>query len=329
VSRLADALGGSGRVLTAELPPIDTADAHAVRAAIEAYAPFVDALNVVDNSAARAHACALSVAAVAAKAGVEPVMHLTCRDRNRLALQADLVGASLLQIENILCMTGDDVSAGDEPQSKRVFDLDGPQLIALAAGISNGRYLSGRKLGSPPALFIGAVENPTAPPVEHRADRALKKALAGARFFQLQAVFEVAPVLGFAERAKTNGLLGRASLLATICVPGGARGLRWLRDRVPGVVVPDHVIGAVERLPSSQQRGACYEAAVALGERLLADVPSLRGLHVCSFQGPAVVETLRELVARTDPVRPHLPSQPAGNRADTWIVLSDGGYGEA
>lgn len=302
MSRLADALRGSGRALTAELPPVDAVDEYVVRAAIEAYAPFVDALNVVDNSAARAHASALSVAAVAVQAGVEPVMHVTCRDRNRLALQADLVGASLLRIENVLCMTGDDVSAGDEPEAKRVFDLDGPQLVALAAGISNGRYLSGRELGEAPALFIGAVENPTAPPVEHRADRALKKALAGARFFQLQVAFDVAPVLRFVERAAANGLLGHASLLATICVPGSARGLRWLRDKVPGVVVPEHLISAVERLPSSRQRGACHEAAVALGERLLAEVPLLRGLHVISFQGLAVVETLHELVSRTDQV---------------------------
>jgi methylenetetrahydrofolate reductase (NADH) len=302
VSRLADALSGSGRVLTAELPPVDTVDEHAVQAAIEAYAPFVDALNVVDNSAARAHASAISAAVVALRAGVEPVLHMTCRDRNRLALQADLVGASLLGIENVLCMTGDDVSAGDEPESKRVFDLDGPQLVALAAGISNGRYLSGRELDAAPALFIGAVENPTAPPVEHRADRALKKARAGARFFQLQVVFDVAPVLRFVERAAANGLLGHASLLATVCVPGSARGLRWLRDKVPGVVVPEHVISAVERMPSSQQRRACHEAAVTLGERLLAEVPLLRGLHIISFQGLPVVESLRELVARTDQV---------------------------
>ena len=299
MSHLADVLSGSGRVLTAELPPVDTVDEHAVRTAIDAYAPFVDALNVVDNSAARAHASALSVAAVAAQAGVEPVMHVACRDRNRLALQADLVGASLLRIENVLCMTGDDVSAGDEPESKRVFDLDGPQLIALATGIANGRYLSGRELGAAPRLFIGAVENPTAPPVEHRADRALKKALAGARFFQLQVVFDVDPVLRFVERATENGLLQHASLLATICVPASARGLRWLRDMVPGVVVPEHFISAVERLPASQQRGACREAAVALGERLLSEAPSLRGLHVISFQGLRAVESLRELVAGT------------------------------
>jgi 5,10-methylenetetrahydrofolate reductase len=138
--------------------------------------------------------------------------------------------------------------------------------------------------------------------VEHRADRALKKALAGARFFQLQVVFEVAPVLRFVERAASNGLLGHASLLATVCVPGSARGLRWLRDKVPGVVVPEQLISAVERLAPSEQRRACRDAAVELGEELLVQVPSLRGLHVVSFQGPGVVEDLRELVARTGQV---------------------------
>ena len=117
-------------------------------------------------------------------------MQLVCRDRNRLALQADIVGASLHGIENICCLTGDDVTAGDEPEARRVFDLDRPQLIALARGMAAGHYLSGRAIEPAPQLFIGAVENPGAPPYAHRVRRATKKALAGARFLQLQLCFE-------------------------------------------------------------------------------------------------------------------------------------------
>jgi methylenetetrahydrofolate reductase (NADPH) len=303
MSRLEDALASERGVLTGELPPVNTADERAVRAALDGYAELVDSLNVVDNSSARAHASPLSTAALAIRAGVEPVMHLTCRDRNRLALQSELLGASLLGVENVLCMTGDDVSAGDEPEAKRVFDLDSPQLLALAAGLVQGRFLSGRALDKAPQLFVGAVENPTAPPLDHRSDRALQKAMAGARFFQLQAVFEVAPLRHFMERAAANGLLARASVLATICVPGSARGLRWLRDRVPGIVVPEKLVAQVERLPAAAQAAACGDMALELGERMLDEVPSLRGLHVVSFQGTGVVARFRELVDARAPVR--------------------------
>ena len=117
-------------------------------------------------------------------------MQLVCRDRNRLALEADIAGAGLHGIENICCLTGDDVTAGDEPEARRVFDLDSIQLLATASALASGTYLSGRKIDPAPRLFLGAVENPGAPPYDYRVDRALKKVRAGARFLQLQVGFE-------------------------------------------------------------------------------------------------------------------------------------------
>src|ERR671929_1202837 len=148
-----------------------------------------DAVNAPDTPAAHAHASPLAVSIALKAAGVEPVMQLACRDRNRLNLQAEIVGAAMHGIENISCMTGDDVIAGDEPETRRVFDLDSPQLISVANGLKNGRYLSGRVLEPAPRLFVGAVENPGAPPFGHRVSRAAKKAEAGARFLQLEICF--------------------------------------------------------------------------------------------------------------------------------------------
>src|SRR6059036_3048680 len=186
MSRLEDALADGRFVLTAELLTVDSGGLDAVHGHFQPFEDWVDAVNATDNTSAHAHASPLSIAIAPKQLGMEPVMQLTCRDRNRLALQAEIAGAALHGIENVCCLTGDDVTAGDEPEARRVFDLDGPQLVALCGVLAGGRYLSGRALEPAPRLFVGAVENPGAPPFEYRVERAMKKADAGARFLQLQ-----------------------------------------------------------------------------------------------------------------------------------------------
>jgi methylenetetrahydrofolate reductase (NADPH) len=295
MSRLGRLLERGRRVLTIELPPFDTVDADVVTKSIEELRPFADAINVVDNSAARAHPSSVAVAALARQAGAEPVLHLTCRDRNRLALQSELLGAALLGVENVLCLTGDDVSAGDEPEAKRVFDLDSPQLLALATILNEGKTLSARRLSEPPQFFLGAAENPYAPPFEARAERAVTKARAGARFFQLQVGFEIRRLARFLERAEAIGLLPGAHMLATVCVVRSARGLRFLQDRVPGVFVPDYVLESVERLAEREQAPACLELALDVATSALS-LPGVAGLHLVSFQGASAAAELRALV---------------------------------
>src|SRR5438067_12112219 len=164
MSRFEDAIAAGRFIVTAELLTVNTGGLPAVHERFEPYADFVDAVNATDNTAAHAHASPLAVAIALQQLGMEPIMQLVCRDRNRLALEADLAGAALHGIENICCLTGDDVTAGDEPEARRVFDLDSIQLLVTANGMRNGRYLSGRKLDPAPQLFLGAVENPQAPP---------------------------------------------------------------------------------------------------------------------------------------------------------------------
>src|SRR3954451_4941369 len=158
MSRLGQAIADGRFVVTAELLTVDGGGLDEVH---ERFAPFedwVDAVNATDNTAAHAHASAVAVAIALVRLGMEPILQLVCRDRNRLALQSDIVGAALHGIENICCLTGDDVTAGDEPEARRVFDLDSPQLIATANILAGGHYLSGRVIDPAPRLFVGAVE---------------------------------------------------------------------------------------------------------------------------------------------------------------------------
>src|SRR3954466_6641519 len=190
MSRLERKLAAGEFVVTAEMPTIDGGGFPEIQRQLAPMKAWVDAVNATDNAAAHAHASPLAVSIALKGCGVEPVMQLACRDRNRLSLEAEIVGAAMHGIENISCMTGDDVTAGDEPESRRVFDLDSPQLIAVAEALRRGCYLSGRVLEPAPRLFVGAVENPVAPPHPPRVTRAAKRAYPGPGFLQRQICFE-------------------------------------------------------------------------------------------------------------------------------------------
>ena len=289
MSRLEDAIDAGRFVVTAELLTVNSGGLDAVHHNFEPFEEYVDAVNATDNTAAHAHASPLAVAIALKQLGMEPVMQLVCRDRNRLALQADLAGAALHGIENICCLTGDDVTAGDEPEARRVFDLDSPQLIATARAIASGRYLSGRKLDPPPHLFLGAVENPQAPPLHHRVDRALKKVRAGARFLQLQVVFDIDPLMGFMIEAERKGLAAQAAILPSICLVRSPSALRFIDQRVPGISVPADVIDRCER--AADPEAECFEVACELADAARA-LPGVRGLHLISFRKEAGIARL-------------------------------------
>lgn len=267
--------------VTAEFPALDGGGLEAAAAHASRLAPYVDAVNATDNPAAHAHASNVAVAIALCRLGLEPVLQVACRDKNRLAVQADIVGAALHGVTNVCCMTGDDTTAGDEPEAQRVFDLDGPQAVRTAAVLAGGRYLSGRALAPAPPLFIGAVENPGAPPFEERAKRALKKVRAGARFLQLQICYRPERLSAFCERAEAEGVTPAAALLPTIALVKGARALRYMDARVPGISVPQHVVERVEN--ASDEREASYQVSLELARTALAQ-PGVRGLHITDFR---------------------------------------------
>jgi methylenetetrahydrofolate reductase (NADPH) len=284
VSNLERKLAAGELVITAEMPVVNVGGVEEVARQLEPMEDYLDAVNATDNPSARAHAAPLAVAIALRMSGAEPIMQLTCRDRNRLALQADLVGAALHGIENICCLTGDDVTAGDEPQARRVFDLDGPQLIALARTIAGGRYLSGRAIEPPPPLFVGAVENPGAPPFDVRVRRAEKKADAGARFLQLQICFRPELLERFIDAVHAIGLTQRCAMIPSICIVRSAKALRFVDERVPGVAVPAAVIARVEA--AADQHEECFEVAYEQARHALS-LPGVAGLHFISFRKDA------------------------------------------
>lgn len=297
MSRLEELLGSGRRVLTAELPIKDGVSPATVERPLAELAGQVDGVGVTDNAGAHAHASSLAVASLVRQAGVEPIMNLACRDRNRLALQADLLGAAMHGIENVLCLSGDDVTAGDEPEARRVFDLDAPQLLSIASTLQAGSFLSGRRIEPAPRFFLGAVENPVAPPLDYRADRVAKKIRAGARFFLLQVVFELEPLEAFLERVADRGLLEQAHFVPSICVVRSARQLRYMHEHVAGISVPEGLLTRAEALPAEQQEERLLAQAAELAEAVLR-LPSTSGLHLIPLGGPQLVG---ELLARVGP----------------------------
>jgi methylenetetrahydrofolate reductase (NADPH) len=276
-------------VVTAEMPTIDGGGFPEIQRQLAPMKAWVDAVNATDNAAAHAHASPLSVAIALKASGVEPVMQLACRDRNRLALEAEIVGAAMHGIENISCMTGDDVTAGDEPETRRVFDLDSPQLIAVARMLGEGRYLSGRVLDPAPRLFIGAVENPGAPPFGHRVARAAKKADAGARFLQLQICFMPDRLEAFMREATAAGLAARCAQIPSILIVRSALALKFVDEKVAGIEVPPELIARAEA--ASDQQHECFEIACELADHARSQ-PGVAGLHFISFRKDAGIAKL-------------------------------------
>ena len=252
-------------------------------------AQWVDAMNATDCTAAHAHASNVACAIALARAGVEPILQVVCRDKNRIACQADIVGAALHGVYNVCCLTGDDVTAGDEPEARRVFDLDGPQLIRVATALSGGHYLSGRKLEPAPPLFVGAVENPAAPPAGHRASRAAKKITAGARFLQLQICYHPDRLEGFVGELERQGLTSEAAILPTIVLVRGARALAFIDREVPGIDVPAETIAQVEQ--AEDQAEAAYQLGLEQARHALS-LPGVRGLHLTDFRRDGALSRL-------------------------------------
>ena len=267
----------------------------------------MDAVNCTDNSSAHPHLAPLAAAHLVADRGVEPILQIACRDRNRLALQADLLGAAALGIRNIVCMTGDDVSAGDHPEAKPIYDIDSIHLLRIARIMRDeGMYLSGRRLTQPPSFLIGAVENPFAPPLDFRPMRLGKKVEAGAEFIQTQICFNVEKLRVFMARCLELGLLEHVWVLAGIFVPRTARATRYLRDQVPGIDVPEAVVQRME----SADPDLASEEGIAIALELVDEVrriPGISGIHLMSIRNEdAIVRVIKEsgIPGRSGPSQP-------------------------
>jgi len=294
-SRLERVLRSGRFAVTAELNPPDSADPRSVYRRAIVLAEVCDAINATDASGANVHMSSVAMCALLTHAGYEPVMQVSCRDRNRIAIQGDLLGAAALGVRNVLCLTGDGVQVGDQPDAKPVFDLDSISLLRAACILRDkGRFLSGRKLETPPRLFLGAAENPFAPPVDFRPLRLGKKIEAGADFIQTQYCFDVPRLRGFMTRVRDLGLHERAFILIGVGPLRSAKAAEWIRAHVPGVIIPDEIVRRLKGVPPVDQwkegKRLCIEIIQQVRE-----IPGVSGVHVMAFrQEDLVADIIRE-----------------------------------
>jgi methylenetetrahydrofolate reductase (NADPH) len=281
--------------VTAELNPPDSSDPQAVYDAALVLSEVADAINATDASGANVHMSSLGVCAVLTRAGYEAVYQMSCRDRNRIALQGDLLGAAALGVQNVLCLTGDDVTAGDQPQAKRVFDFDSLQLLrTITIMRDEGKFLSGRPISVPPRVFLGAAENPFAPPLDWRPERLAKKAAAGAEFIQTQYIFDVPVFARFMARVRDLGLAEQLYILAGVGPLRSPKAAEFMRTHVPGVVIPDQVVDRLRKTPKAQWQEEGMAICVEIMEQVR-QIAGVAGVHVMAYRQE---ETVAEIIRR-------------------------------
>jgi len=278
----------SGRfVVTAEISPPDSVDPRDLLKRAEPLRGMVDALNVTDNAGANCHLSSAAASALLVAAGHTPVFQAACRDRNRIAVQADIMGAAALGVRNMLCLTGDSVGSGDHPQAKPVFDLDSTSLLGIARGMRDrGQYASNRKLMSRPELFLGATTNPFVPSFEERALNLEKKIVAGAQFIQTQYCFDLTMMERFMKEVRAQGLDQRCHILVGVGPLPSARTAEWLTRNVPGVHVPQPIIRRLAQAEDQKREGVrvCIEII-----RSLQEMTGIRGIHLMGHKNETVL----------------------------------------
>lgn len=285
-------------VVTVEIAPPDSADPAPLLERARVFAGLVDAMNVTDGAGGNCHMSSAAASAVLAANGIDAVYQIACRDRNRIAIQGDILGAAALGVRNVLCLTGDDVSQGDHPQAKPVFDLDAVSLLHIARGMCDrGEFASGRKLQTPPDLFIGATANPFVPPFVDRVANLEKKIVAGARFIQTQFCFDVALFDEFMREVRRRGLHERAHILVGVGTLGSAKALAWMARNVPGVHVPAAMLERIAQAADERAEGRriCIETIAALRQ-----VEGVAGVHVMGHRNE---QTLAEIIRGAFPER--------------------------
>jgi 5,10-methylenetetrahydrofolate reductase len=288
--------------ITAEINAPDSADPDEIEHRIRPFEGWVDAINATDGSGAHCHMSSIAVSALLIRMGYSPVTQISCRDHNRIAIQGNVLGAAALGVANILCLTGDGVQAGDHPDAKPVFDLDSVSLLAtIRAMRDEARFLSGRPITAPPQVFIGAAENPFAPPHAFRPMRLAKKIAAGAQFIQTQYCYDV-PMMGrFMAQARDLGLTERCFILAGCGPLASARAARWIRANVPGVHIPDAVIARLAG--AADQRAEGKRICVEIIQQLHA-MPGIAGVHLMAYRQE---ESIAEIVHESGVLRGRTP----------------------
>jgi methylenetetrahydrofolate reductase (NADPH) len=278
-SRLEKVLTAGKFAVTAELGPPRNANPDAVRKKTQYFLENVDAVNITDNATAIVRMSSIASAAIAISCGLEPVVQMVCRDRNRIALQSDVLGAAALGVKNLLCLSGDHQKFGDHPQAKNVYDIDSMQLIEMVKKMRDEKqFLSGEQIKEfEPRLFIGAVENPFAEPFEFRVTRLAKKIAAGADFLQTQCIFDLDKFEQWMKLAVNQGLHKKIFILAGLMPVRSAKALLYMKNEVAGMMVPDALIARMESAKNPAEEG--IKICLEMIERIK-NIEGIAGIHL-------------------------------------------------
>jgi methylenetetrahydrofolate reductase (NADPH) len=278
----------SGRFLvTVEVEPPDSPDPALLLQRAARFAGLVDAINITDGAGGNCHMSSAAAAAILAANGLTPVCQTACRDRNRIAVQGDILGAAALGVRNFLCLTGDDVSQGDHPGAKPVFDLDSVSLLRIARGMRDGgHFASGRKLQAAPNLFLGASANPFVPPYADRVLNLQQKIEAGAQFIQTQFCFDVAMLEDFMREVRARELHRRARIIVGVGTLRSAKALARMAARVPGVHVPQAVL---ERIGAAEDQQAEAKSVLIETIRAVRDIEGIGGVHLMGHRNETML----------------------------------------
>ena len=296
--------------VTTELDPPDSADPGDVYRRARVFDGYVDAINATDGSGANCHMSSLAVCALLTRVGYAPVMQISCRDKNRIAIQGDILGGAAMGVCNILCLTGDGVQAGDHPQALPVFDLDALSLLETARTLRDEhRFLSGRRISFAPRVLLGAAANPFALPLEFRAQRLAKKIAAGAQFIQTQFCYDIPLLRAWLAQIDTLGLLERVFILVGVGPLRSAKAAEWIRAHVPGVHIPDAVIrrlaGAADQAREGRQ--LCID--------LVQEIRTLRGVHGVHLMAYRQEESVAEIIERSGVLQGRVPWHPGRDQS--------------
>ena len=276
-------------IVCGEIGPPQSCDGDVIRRKAQYFKGIADAVNITDNQTAIPRLSSIASAKILLDEGVEPIIQMTCRDRNRLAIQSDLLGAAALGIRNVLCLTGDYQKLGDNPEAKGVFDLDSIQLIATVAKMNSGYLLSGREMKKAPEFLIGGAANPFAVPFEMRLIRLYKKVKAGVNFIQTQPVFDPELFIRWMEKVVEMGLHEKVAILAGVMPVKSVNTLLHMREDVPGVKINDVYIQRMEKAADPQAEGIKIAVEII---QTVKNIKGIRGVHIMPFMWESIMPTV-------------------------------------
>jgi methylenetetrahydrofolate reductase (NADPH) len=294
-NRLMEILAAGQFAVAAELSPPRGVNLSAIAKDAATLKGYADAVNVTDNQAASVRMASIPVCALLVQQGLEPVAQMTCRDRNRLAMQADLLGAAALGIRNVLCLSGDHSRWGDHPAAKNVYDIDSTHLIRLVRNmVEHGCLDNGKEIAPAPDFFLGAVANPFAPPFDYRPMRLAKKVAAGARFVQTQLIYNVDRFREYMQQVGDLGLHEQVYILAGVGPFKSSRMASYMATQVAGMDVPQALVERMEKTPKAAQPEEGIRICCEIIEQVRT-IPGVAGLHIMAVHWTeAVPEIVRQ-----------------------------------